>query len=122
LDALRERLRATRWPERETVQDDSQGVRLAELQALCAHWADGYDWRVAEARLNAVPQFRTTIDGLGIHFLRAHRPRAGGTGRNRAKRRARLGLLDPAAHAAADDRLLAGRLAGRPGRLHRLPP
>ena len=74
LDALRERLRATRWPERETVQDDSQGVRLAELQALCAHWANGYDWRVAEARLNAVPQFRTTIDGLGIHFLHARSP------------------------------------------------
>ena len=74
LDELRARLRATRWPERETVRDDSQGVRLAELQALCRYWVEEYDWRVVEARLNAAPQFRTTIDGLGIHFLHARSP------------------------------------------------
>lgn len=71
---LRARLRSTRWPDPETVDDDSQGVPLADLQALCAHWADGYDWRRLEARLNAAPQFRTTIDGLGIHFLHARSP------------------------------------------------
>jgi pimeloyl-ACP methyl ester carboxylesterase len=69
LDDLRSRLRATRWPERET--DPRQGAALDELQALCAYWADGYDWRRAESRLNAAGQFGTTIDGLGIHFLHA---------------------------------------------------
>ena len=72
LEALRARLRATRWPEPET--DPGQGVALAELKALCAYWADGYDWRRAEARLNAVGQYRTVIDGLGIHFLHARSP------------------------------------------------
>ena len=68
LDDLRARLRATRWPERETVDDWSQGVPLSYLRELCDHWAGEYDWRATEARLNAVPQFRTEIDGLGIHF------------------------------------------------------
>jgi epoxide hydrolase len=71
LTELRGRLHATRWPERETVDDDAQGVPLAELQALCSYWADGYDWRAVEAKLNAAPQFRTSIDGLDIHFLHA---------------------------------------------------
>ena len=71
LDDLRARLRQARWPERETVGDWSQGVPLAYLQELCIYWADGYDWRATEARLNAVPQYRTEIDGLGIHFLHA---------------------------------------------------
>jgi pimeloyl-ACP methyl ester carboxylesterase len=66
---LRERLRRTRWPEPETVEGWSQGVPLAYLQDLCAHWADGYDWRATEAGLNSFPQFRSEIDGLGIHFL-----------------------------------------------------
>jgi pimeloyl-ACP methyl ester carboxylesterase len=69
LRELRERLARTRWPEAETVSDWSQGVPLAFLQDLCGYWADGYDWRKAEARLNEFPQFRTEIDGLGIHFL-----------------------------------------------------
>jgi pimeloyl-ACP methyl ester carboxylesterase len=69
LDDLRARLRATRWPEPAT--DPAQGVDLGELQALCNYWADGYDWRRAEDRLNTVGQFRTTIDGLSIHFLHA---------------------------------------------------
>ena len=69
LEDLRSRLRATRWPEPAT--DSTQGIALDELQALCAHWADGYDWRRAEEWLNSIGQFRTTIDGLGIHFLHA---------------------------------------------------
>jgi epoxide hydrolase len=66
---LRSRLRRTRWPERETVGDWSQGVPLDYLQGLCRYWADGYDWPAAQARLNQIPQFTTTIDGLDIHFL-----------------------------------------------------
>jgi epoxide hydrolase len=72
---LRQRLARTRWPDRETVEDWSQGVPLAYLRELCAHWADGYDWRATEARLNALPQFRTEIDGLGIHFVHVRSPR-----------------------------------------------
>jgi pimeloyl-ACP methyl ester carboxylesterase len=76
LDDLRRRLRHTRWPEPETVEDRSQGVPLAYLQDLCRSWAEEYDWRNAEARLNALPQFRTEIDGVGIHFLHARSPHA----------------------------------------------
>ncbi|WP_232661509.1 epoxide hydrolase family protein [Pseudonocardia sp. TRM90224] len=71
---LRARLRGTRWPEAETVDDWSQGVPLAYLQDLCGYWAEHYDWRRTEARLNAFPQFRTEIDGLGIHFLHVRSP------------------------------------------------
>ncbi len=66
---LRRRLAATRWPERETVSDHSQGVPLATMQKLAKHWANEYDWRKCEARLNAVPNFITEIDGLDIHFV-----------------------------------------------------
>lgn len=66
---LRHRIRATRWPERETVPDASQGVQLDTAQTLARYWADDYDWRRAEARLNALPQFITAIDGLDIHFI-----------------------------------------------------
>jgi pimeloyl-ACP methyl ester carboxylesterase len=69
LDELRRRILATRWPERETVSDDSQGVPLATMQDLAHHWATDYDWRKVEARLNALPQFITQIDGLDIHFI-----------------------------------------------------
>jgi pimeloyl-ACP methyl ester carboxylesterase len=69
LDDLRRRINATRWPERETVGDDSQGVRLAMLQDLLRYWGTDYDWRACEARLNALPNFVTEIDGLDIHFL-----------------------------------------------------
>jgi pimeloyl-ACP methyl ester carboxylesterase len=69
LDDLRYRLRRARRPERETVDDWSQGVPLAYLEELCDYWASEYDWRATEARLNALPQFRTKIDGLGIHFV-----------------------------------------------------
>ncbi len=76
LDELRARLRNARWAEPETVADWSQGVPLAYLRDLCAYWAEGYDWRAIEARLNALPQFRTEIDGLGIHFLHVRSPHA----------------------------------------------
>jgi pimeloyl-ACP methyl ester carboxylesterase len=74
LDDLRERLKAARWPEHETVEDWSQGVPLEYMKELCAYWAAGYDWRATEARLNALPQFRTEVDGLGIHFLHIRSP------------------------------------------------
>ncbi|HMF95646.1 MAG TPA: alpha/beta fold hydrolase [Vicinamibacterales bacterium] len=66
---LRRRVLATRWPEQETVADQSQGVPLAMIRELAEHWATDYDWRKAEAKLNALPQFVTTIDGLDIHFI-----------------------------------------------------
>ena len=69
LSNLRERISATRWPDRETVSDTSQGVQLATMQALASHWAKEYDWRNMEARLAALPQFVTEIDGLDIHFV-----------------------------------------------------
>ena len=66
---LRRRIAATRWPERETVGDDSQGVRLAMIQDLARYWATDYDWSKCEAKLNDLPQFVTGIDGLDIHFI-----------------------------------------------------
>lgn len=66
---LKRRILATRWPEKETVSDQSQGVRLATMQKLAHQWATDYDWRNVEARLNALPQFVTEIDGLDIHFI-----------------------------------------------------
>jgi pimeloyl-ACP methyl ester carboxylesterase len=66
---LRRRIAATRWPEKETVADQSQGVQLATMQELARYWATDYDWRRAEAELNALPQFITEIDGLDIHFI-----------------------------------------------------
>jgi pimeloyl-ACP methyl ester carboxylesterase len=66
---LRRRINATKWPERETVTDSTQGVQLATTQALARYWATDYDWRKFEARLNALPQFMTEIDGLNIHFI-----------------------------------------------------
>src|SRR4051812_26733230 len=69
LTDLHRRILATRWPDKETVADRSQGVQLANLQELVRYWGNGYDWRKAEARLNALPQFTTTIDGVDIHFI-----------------------------------------------------
>jgi pimeloyl-ACP methyl ester carboxylesterase len=66
---LRRRVAATRWPDHETVQDASEGVQLATIQKLALYWATDYDWRKVEARLNALPQFMTEIDGLDIHFI-----------------------------------------------------
>jgi pimeloyl-ACP methyl ester carboxylesterase len=69
LDDLRRRIKATRWPERETVDDDSQGVPLALMQDLARYWATDYDWRTCETKLDALPNFVTEIDGLDIHFI-----------------------------------------------------
>jgi pimeloyl-ACP methyl ester carboxylesterase len=74
LDDLRHRIEATQWPERETVEDDSQGVRLAAMQKLARYWATGYDWRRVEAKLNSLPQFTTEIDRLDIHFIHVRSP------------------------------------------------
>jgi len=69
LTELRRRIKATRWPDRETVGDATQGVQLVTTEALARYWSTEYDWRKAEARLNALPQFITQIDGLDIHFI-----------------------------------------------------
>ena len=74
LDDLRRRIAAARWPSRELVTDRSQGVQLATLQALARYWATDYDLRRIEARLNALPQFTTEIDGVDIHFLHVKSP------------------------------------------------
>jgi pimeloyl-ACP methyl ester carboxylesterase len=74
LAELRRRIAAARWPSRELVPDRSQGVQLATLQALARYWTTEYDWRKAEAQLNALPQFTTTIDGVDIHFLHVKSP------------------------------------------------
>jgi pimeloyl-ACP methyl ester carboxylesterase len=71
LDELRRRITVTRWPEKETVDDDSQGVPLAALRELVRYWQTDYDWRKVEARLNALPQFVTELDGLDFHFIHA---------------------------------------------------
>ena len=75
---MKRRIAATRWPDRETVADQSQGVQLATMQKLARYWATDYDWRRVEARLNALPQFVTTIDGVDIHFIhvRSKQPNA----------------------------------------------
>ena len=69
LTELRRRIKATRWPTKELVSDRSQGVQRATLQALARYWSTEYDWRKCEARLNALPQFTTEIDGVQIHFI-----------------------------------------------------
>jgi len=74
LEDLRRRLRATRWANRETVDDWSQGTPLEYLKDVCAYWAEKYDWRERERRLNAFPQFRTKVDGFGVHFIHVRSP------------------------------------------------
>ncbi|RWM71744.1 MAG: epoxide hydrolase [Mesorhizobium sp.] len=69
LEDLRRRIAETRWPDRETVDDQSQGIQLAKLKPLVKYWGTGYDWRKAEAKLNTLPQFMTTLDGVDIHFI-----------------------------------------------------
>src|SRR5215212_10655045 len=71
---LRRRIAATRWPSKELVEDRSQGVQLATLQALARYWETDYDWRKAEAELNALPQFTTEIDRVDIHFIHVKSP------------------------------------------------
>jgi epoxide hydrolase len=74
IEDLRDRLRRTRWPEAETVDDWSQGTPLAYARELCRYWLDEYDWAKAQARLNHFPQFRTSVDGLDIHFVHVRSP------------------------------------------------
>jgi pimeloyl-ACP methyl ester carboxylesterase len=74
LEDLRRRIEATRWPSKELVEDRSQGVQLATVQKLARYWTTDYDWRKAEARLNALPQFTTEIDGVNIHFIHVRSP------------------------------------------------
>jgi pimeloyl-ACP methyl ester carboxylesterase len=74
LDDLRQRALATRWPDKETVNDRSQGAQLADLQELVRYWGSGYDWRKVEATLNALPQFMTNIDGVDIYFIHVRSP------------------------------------------------
>lgn len=78
LDDLRRRIAQTRWPDRETVDDQSQGIQLEKLKPLVEYWGTSYDWRKAEAKLNALPQFMTTVDGVDIHFIhvRSRHPNA----------------------------------------------
>ena len=74
IDDLRRRVAATRWPSKELVADRSQGVQLATMQALARYWVDEYDWRSCEARLNALPNYTTEIDGVDIHFIHVRSP------------------------------------------------
>ena len=97
LTELRRRVNATRWPDRETVTDDSQGVRLAMMQDLARYWGTDYDWHKCEAKLNALPNFMTEIDGLGHSFHPRPLP---ARGRAAADRHARVARLD---HRAAED-------------------
>ena len=76
---LKQRLANTRWPDKETVDDWSQGIPLAYLQAVCAYWQKDYDWRAREAKLNRFPQFKTTIQGLDIHFIHVRSPEPNAT-------------------------------------------
>ncbi len=76
IEGLRARLAAPRWPSQELVTDRSQGVQLATIQELARYWAADYDWRACEARLNALPQFKTGIDGVDIHFIHVRSPHA----------------------------------------------
>ena len=69
LNDLRQRIKATRWPDKETVNDESQGVQMATMQKLAQYWGSEYSWRKVEAKLNALPQFVTTIDGVDIYFI-----------------------------------------------------
>ena len=103
LEDLRARIAATRWPEKETVDDQSQGVPLATMQELARYWRDEYDWRRCEARLNAFPQFITEIDGLDIHFIHVRSKHEDALA---AHRHARMARLD---HRAAEDRRSAHR-------------
>ena len=94
---LRRRMLATQWPEKETVTDQSQGVPLATMRELARYWATDYDWRKCEAKLNALPQFITEIDGLDIHFIHVRSKHAECVA---AHRHARVARLD---HRAAED-------------------
>src|SRR5260370_36809622 len=76
LEDLKKRVRATRWPDLQTVPDSSQGIPLEYVQKICEYWAHDYDWRRIEARLNALPQFHTDLDGVAINFLHTRSPQS----------------------------------------------
>ena len=115
LEDLRARIAATRWPEKETVDDESQGVQLATMQALARYWATEYDWRKCEAKLNAVPNFITEIDGLDIHFIHVRSKHEDALPLVVMPRMARLG------HRAAEDRRPAHRSDRARRRARRTP-
>ncbi len=102
LSELRRRINATKWPERETVADASQGVQLATTQALARYWGSDYDWRKCEARLNALPQFITEIDGLDIHFIHVRSKHENASAAHRHARMARLCCRAAENHRSAD--------------------
>ena len=106
LDDLKTRLRRTRWPEAEPVDDWSQGVPLKWIEEVCRYWASDYDWRRREALLNRFPQFTTEIDGLNIHFLHVRSPHPKRPAADPHPRLARFDCRIPQGH----------RTAGRPGR------
>ena len=101
LTELRKRINTTRWPEKETVADFSQGVPSATIQKLARYWGTEYDWRKVEARMNAYPQFLTEIDGLDIHFLHIRSKHEGALPLDRLARMARLDHRTTQDHRAA---------------------
>ena len=94
---LRRRIAETRWPDKETVTDNSQGNQLAKLQEIVRYWGTNYDWRKMEARLNALPMFMTEIDGVDIHFIHVEIPSRECLAADHHARLARFG------HRAAED-------------------
>ena len=112
---LRRRIAATKWPSRELVTDASQGVQLATMRELARYWQTDYDWRKVEARLNALPQFTTNIDGLDIHFIHV---RSKHDNASADHRHARMAGLD---HRAAEDHRSADQPNGAWRRARRTP-
>ena len=120
IDELRRRIAATRWPSKELVADRSQGVQLAATQALARYWLDEYDFGRIEARLNALPQFMTEIDGVDIHFIHVTSPARGRPAADHHPRLAGLGDRATRRHRPAD-RSHRPRRPGR-GRVRRRHP
>ena len=110
---LRRRVSAMRWPEKEIVTDHSQGVPLATLQKLARYWETEYDWRKVEARLNALPQFTTEIDGVDIHFIHVRSKHPNALADHRHTRMARLDRRAVEDHRSADESTRAWRRAHR---------
>ena len=102
LTELRRRINATKWPEREPVTDESQGVQLATIQKLARYWATDYDWRKVEAKLKALPHFITEIDGLDIHFIHVRSKHENALAAHRHARMARIDRRAAEDHRAAD--------------------
>ena len=97
---LRRRIAATRWPSKELVDDDSQGVQLAMLRELARYWAEDYDFGAPEAKLNALPQFMTEIDGVDVHFIHVKSRSRGRVAADHHARLARLGRRDAGGRSA----------------------